>query len=91
LLISTGYAVGSAVTVADEGKALLLWIQHDSPGMVLYGAVAGAGGTFGPGARLLDNLLVEVGSLRVATGPNGHSVAAWLAMPGGMTAATIDW
>jgi hypothetical protein len=84
---------GAAVTVSDAGQALLLWIQPGANAMELRAAVAAPDGTFepGPGQLLASGFLAERGSLRVATGPNGHTVAAWLTIPQGLTAAVIDW
>jgi len=91
LVYKTYFVSSAAVNVADSGRALLLWIEAGPPDMVLQGAVAEPGGSFAVGSKLLEHFLAVDGSLRVATGPNGHTVAAWVEMPFGMTAGVIDW
>ena len=91
LVLTTFHAVSVATTVADSGRALLLWIEPDGMSEVLRAAVAEPEGAFAAGPGIYEGFLAEEGSLRVATGPNGHTVAAWLAIPTSITAAAIDW
>lgn len=91
-LLQTTFMVSSmTVNVADSGRALLLWLGAGVGSMALHAAQAEANGAFGPGAVVVDDFLVDGGSLRAATGPNGHTVAAWRTIPGGMVATALEW